>query len=268
MLQDSKSFFILMTLCLFAFSCNAPVAERELSLLNKVYQYGTIQALLEGHYDAELSMADLKKHGDTGIGTFNALDGEMVVLNDTVFQVKSDGLVYIPSDSVLTPYATLVPFKADTILSVNGALNYTDFQSLVDGILPSKNLFYAFRIDGIFNDLKVRSVPRQSPPYLPLDQVVSGQTMFGFESIEGTLVGFHFPEYTSQISVPGYHFHFISTDRQQGGHVLFFESMTAEMQLDIISGMDLELPTSEAFKNLDLTKDREEALEKVEKLTN
>lgn len=235
---------------------------------NKVYQYGTIQALLEGHYDSDLSLGDLKKQGDLGIGTFNALDGEMVILDDTVFQIKSDGRVYLPTEAVQTPYATSVAFQADTSLSLNGPVDYTQFQQLIDGLLPSRNLFYAFKIEGIFNELKVRSVPRQTPPYLPLGEVVNGQSMFGYSSIAGTLVGFHFPEYTNQISVPGYHLHFISADRQRGGHVLFFEGITAEMELDIISGMNLELPTNEAFKNLDLTKDREEDMEKVEKLNN
>ena len=261
------NYAIFFAVTLIGLSCK-PQREQTMEQSNAVYQYGTIQALLEGHYDAELNMAELKKHGSLGIGTFNALDGEMVVLDDTVYQIKSDGLVYLPDDATQTPYATLIPFKADTTLQLNGAVNYMDFQKMVDGLLPSKNLFYAFKIEGTFNELKVRSVPRQSPPYLPLDQAVSGQTMFGYKAINGTLVGFHFPEYTSQISVRGYHLHFISSDRKRGGHVLFFEGIDAQMELDIINSMDLELPTNEAFINLDLTKDREEALDKVEKLRN
>ncbi len=252
MLRTLKSFFVLLILS-FAFWACQPTALQEPLQSDQVYQYSTIQALLEGHYDGHLTLGELKKQGDLGIGTFDALDGEMVVLNDTVYQVKTDGLAYLPSDSLTTPYATMIDFVADTTLSLEGAVNYMDFQKLVDGILPSKNFFYAFKLEGVFSELKVRSVPRQTKPYL---------------SIAGTMVGFYFPTYTSEISVPGYHLHFISNDRQRGGHVLFFEGMTAEMELDIISSMSLQLPDSEDFKNLDLTKDREGDLEKVEKLRN
>ncbi len=267
-LQTKKQLIFLVVLAVLTSACTPTESQEKAKTSGQVYQYGTIQALLEGHYDSDLSLGDLKKHGDLGIGTFNALDGEMVILNDTVFQIKSDWLVYLPTDAEQTPYATSVAFQADTSLSLNGPVDYIQFQKLIDGLLPSRNLFYAFKIEGVFNELKVRSVPRQTPPYVPLGEAVNGQTMFGYESIAGTLVGFHFPEYTDQISVPGYHLHFISADRQRGGHVLFFEGITAEMHLDIISGMNLELPTNEAFKKLDLTKNREEELEKVEKLTN
>ncbi len=267
MLRTLKSFFVLLILS-FAFWACQSTTHQEPVLSDQVYQYSTIQALLEGHYDGHLTLRELKKQGDLGIGTFDALDGEMIVLNDTVYQVKTDGLAYLPSDSLTTPFATMIDFAADTTLSLEGAVNYMDFQKLVDGILPSKNFFYAFKLEGVFSELKVRSVPRQTKPYLPLGEAVNQQRMFGYQSIAGTMVGFYFPEYTSEISVPGYHLHFISNDRQRGGHVLFFEGMTAEMGLDIISSMNLQLPDSEEFRNLDLTKDREEDLEKVEKLRN
>ena len=36
-------------------------------------------------------MGELKQHGDTGIGTFEGLNGEMIVLDGTVYQAVADG---------------------------------------------------------------------------------------------------------------------------------------------------------------------------------
>jgi Alpha-acetolactate decarboxylase len=36
----------------------------------------------------------LREHGDHGLGTFEQLDGEMVVLDGRCFQVRSDGSVH------------------------------------------------------------------------------------------------------------------------------------------------------------------------------
>lgn len=266
MIRAIKSSFILLFLSFFTLSCNTPMADQGEPPSDKVYQYSTIKALLEGLYDGDLNLGDLKKQGDLGIGTFNALDGEMVVLNDTVYQVKSDGRVYLPADSVQTPYATLAAFETDTSFQVNGPVNYVQLRQFLDEQIPGKNGLYAFKITGEFRELKVRSVPRQSPPYLPLDVVVKNQTMFGFQSIKGTLLGFYFPEYLAEISVPGYHLHFISEDRSQGGHVLFFEGISASIEMDELTGLNLVLPTHEAFKNQDLSQDRKKELEQVEQL--
>ena len=56
-----------------------------------VFQSSTINALLKGVYDGEVSFGELKRNGDFGIGTFNALDGEMIGLDGTFYQIKVDG---------------------------------------------------------------------------------------------------------------------------------------------------------------------------------
>ncbi len=54
-----------------------------------LYQVSTLSALLEGVYDGETTFAELKPHGDFGIGTFNALDGEMICVDGHTYQASA-----------------------------------------------------------------------------------------------------------------------------------------------------------------------------------
>jgi hypothetical protein len=45
---------------------------------HEIYQSSTLTARLDAVYDGGLTYAELEEHGDFGLGTFNALDGEMV----------------------------------------------------------------------------------------------------------------------------------------------------------------------------------------------
>jgi acetolactate decarboxylase len=230
-----------------------------------LFQYSTFDALLAGLYDGGLTMAALKKRGDFGLGTFNNLDGEMVVLDGKVYQLRTDGKAYQVGDSVKTPLATVTFFKPGQSLVIRKASNFAQLTALLDQALPSRNLFYAVKIEGRFSEVKVRSVPRQTPPYQPLVQVVKKQAVFPLKNVEGTLVGFYCPAYFKTVSVPGFHFHFLTKDRSRGGHVqdLALENLTA--QIDTIHRFSLTLPEDKEFYRLDLNKDRLPEVEKVEK---
>jgi acetolactate decarboxylase len=230
-----------------------------------LFQYSTFDALLAGFYDGGLNMGALKKHGDFGLGTFNNLDGEMVVLDGKVYQLKTDGKAYGVADTMKTPLAAVTFFATDQSLVIRKAGNVAELTALLNQALPSPNLFYAVKIEGRFKEVKVRSVPRQTPPYRPLVEVVKKQAVFPLKNVEGTLVGFYCPAYFKTVSVPGYHFHFLTKDRTRGGHVqdLALENLTA--QIDLLNGFSLVLPENKDFERLDLNKDRLHEVEKVEK---
>ena len=46
-----------------------------------VFQAATLDALFGGHFDGDLTFAEVAEHGDLGIGTLNGLDGEMLALD-------------------------------------------------------------------------------------------------------------------------------------------------------------------------------------------
>ena len=230
-----------------------------------LFQYSTIDALLAGDYDGQLTAGNLKKKGNLGLGTFNALDGEMVVLDGQVYQVKIDGKVTLAPDSGKIPFAVVTSFTPKQFVPLKKAGNLQELTQLLDQALPSKNIFYALRIEGRFSRIVARSVPRQTRPYPPLAIAVEKQAVFNFTDVEGTILGFRCPASVKGVNVPGYHLHFLTKDRKAGGHVLDCVVENLTVQIDPIHHFTLVLPEDKEFYRLDLEKDRSGDLKKVEK---
>ncbi len=235
------------------------------SSLHEVFQNSTINALLEGVYDGSMTYGELRRHGDFGLGTFNALDGEMIAFDGGFYQVKADGVAYPVADDQRTPFASVLFFRPTLRRPLNGPLDYERFQRLVDGLMEGPNLFYAVRVDGLFASVKVRSVPRQEKPYPPLDEVAKNQPVFHLKDVRGTLAGFRFPDFARGLNVPGFHLHFLTEDRKAGGHVLDLELVSGELAVDASARFHLELPRDPAFLHADLGRDRGDALERAER---
>ena len=232
---------------------------------NVLTQISTIDALLAGAYDGQTTIGELKTFGDLGIGTFHALDGEMIALNGKVFQARADGQIVEVPDSLTTPFAVMVFFEAEKTLPLPSGINLEGLTLMIDPLLPSANLFYAFRIEGTFEMMRVRSVPGQTKPYPPLTEVVEHQYLKTLEKIEGVVVGFRCPPFVRGVNVPGYHLHFIDRDETAGGHVLEFSVAKAVLQWNEIANFRMMLPRDPLFSRMNLEKDRQEDLRKVER---
>ncbi len=254
-----KNFRVFIFFLAFVFS---PIASHGGEVL---YQYSTIDALLAGVFDGQLTNRELKKKGNLGLGTFNALDGEMVVLDGSVYQVTIDGKVALAPDSGKTPFAAVTSFTPKIFAPLKNAANLTELTRQVDQALPTKNIFYALKIEGRFSRVKARSVPRQTRPYLPLAKVVEKQAVFNFTDVEGTMLGFRCPDFVKGVNVPGYHLHFLTKDRTKGGHVLDCAGENLTVQVDPTHRFTVVLPEDQEFYNLNLQKDQSVDLKKVEK---
>ncbi|MEO6053204.1 MAG: acetolactate decarboxylase [Chthoniobacterales bacterium] len=233
----------------------------------EMFQASTIDALMQGVYDGTMTFGELKKHGDFGIGTVNALDGEMIALDGKFYQGLANGKILPLKNDAKTPFASVAFFHADRQWTAAGEQTFPQLQKFIDRRVPSQNLFYAIKITGTFSVLKMRSVPRQSPPYRRLDEVVKTQSEFELQNIVGTLVGFRCPSYVKGVNVPGYHFHFISRDGTKGGHVLGCSIRNAKIQVDDLSDFRMVLPKNRSFLKVDLSEHRAEALRTVEQGT-
>ncbi|MCM0754868.1 acetolactate decarboxylase [Desulfovibrio aminophilus] len=232
---------------------------------DRIFQVSVLPALLAGDYEGSLSTGDLLARGDFGLGTFQDLDGEMVVLDGVVWQVPSDGRVRRAPRGLGTPFAAVTFFEPDREVLVARAESLADLERQVDAALPTRNHFYALRIDGRMTRLAARSVPRQDKPWRPLAEVVREQTRFTLDGLEGTLVGLRCPAFVAGVNVPGYHWHFLSADRSKGGHVLDCALENARVRVDELTGLELRLPTEAGFTGLDISGDHSAATKAVEK---
>ncbi len=212
-----------------------------------LFQASTYSALQAGDYNGETTLKELRAHGDFGLGTFNALDGEMVLLNGTFYQIKSDGNAYLANDSMKAAFADVTSFEVDRQLvfseASNGPLNYSELQHYLDQQLPTMDSFYAVKITGECSYLEVRSPPKQVMPFPPLSDALKNQSVFELHNVTGTFVGFFSPQYSSGIFVPGWHFHFLAADNTHGGHVLEVTLRRATIQIDdTMTTLSVELP--------------------------
>lgn len=230
-----------------------------------LFQTSTINALLEGVYDGDLDYERLEQYGDFGIGTFQALDGEMIGFDDEFYQIKADGKAYPVSDSMKTPFAVVTFFESDESVMLENVIDYKQLTQVLDSNLPTKNIFYAIRMDGKFKYIKTRSVPKQNRPYPRLVEIVKNQPTFEFRDVEGTIVGFWCPSYAKGVNVPGYHFHFLSGDKKSGGHLLECQMENVKAEIDYTSGFFMTLPDSDDFYKVELEEDKKNELGKVEK---
>ncbi|MBI9111750.1 acetolactate decarboxylase [Maridesulfovibrio ferrireducens] len=230
-----------------------------------IYQYSTIDSLLLGNYDGDLTVSELKKHGDFGIGTFNGLNGEMVFIDGEVYRVGYNGKAVAVDNLTRVPFADALIFKTDSILKIDSASSLEELNLKITNALPSSNIFFAIRIDGRFNMMRTRSVPEQKKPYPPLIDVVKHQSIFKFTEIEGSLIGIKSPAYVKGIGVPGFHWHFITKDRTAGGHVLGCQVKNLIAKVGSYNNFFLQLPKTKSFLDSDLSNDKEKELKKVEK---
>jgi acetolactate decarboxylase len=234
-----------------------------------LYVYSTIDALLAGAYDGEQTIANLKKKGDFGLGTFNHLDGEMVASDGVFYHIQGNGAVSVAKPEDKVPLAYVLPFLPNGGFPIGkntptGQL--LDLESLVDARLGNKNLFYAVKIIGQFHDVTTRAIFAQIRPYKPLSEVSKTQSIFKRPNVDGTLIGIRSPAFTKGISVTGWHWHFISEDKSFGGHVLALGVTQGDVTFSSISRFDVDLPKTDDFAAADQSKDRAAELSSVEHL--
>jgi acetolactate decarboxylase len=204
-------------------------------------------------FDGDVTIAELTRYGDLGLGTFNGVDGEMIVLDGDVYQVRADGVARIAEASTRTPFALVTPFEADITAAIDTPMTCKELEGLLDTLLPSKNAFYALKVEGRFQSLETRSEARQQRPYPTLSEVLADQVVFDLEQTSGTMVGFWFPEYAEGVNLPGYHFHVVSEDRSRGGHVLDCRVQQADIAIDVSDQLTVDLPENSAFLKADLS---------------
>jgi len=235
-------------LCLVPAGCNQHQAETD-----SLFQVSTLGALLVGIYDGEATYADLAEKGDFGLGTFNALDGEMICLDGIFYQIRTDGNACPVDSSQKAPFANLAFFRPDATEALQQLDGYESLKAYLDSRLKTVNVPCAVRVDGTFSFMKARSVSAQEQPYPPLADAVAGQTVFEFHDVQGTMVGFRMPAYMDGgINVSGYHFHFITGDRTAGGHVLECAVDRASAAIDYLHDVTMVLPGDDAFYAADL----------------
>ena len=206
-----------------------------------VFQTSTLEALLHGAYEGDVTVAELARRGDLGLGTFDALDGELIAVDGVVHRAAADGTVAPAEPDRRCPFAVVTRF-APRVERELGTLDFDALLAVLDRDVPRTGVCTAVRLDGRFEHLHLRSVPSQRRPWRTLDEVLAEQRTFDASDVEGTVVGFRFLPSAAGLDFPGFHLHFIRADRRFGGHVLSCRTAAVRARLDFDADLDLELP--------------------------
>lgn len=222
-----------------------------------LWQVSTSTAVVEGVSQGCLRVGALAEHGDFGLGTFEHLDGEGILLDGICWQARADGSLTRAPDQELTPFFVVTHFQSDQQHQLLNLRSWSDLCARLDRLRPSDNLFMAIRVRGLLQRIEVRSVSAVEDG-TDLVAAAATESVFDHRDLKGTLVGFWSPRYASSLNVPGYHFHLLSDDHRFGGHVLengALEAREVTVDLHLESDLRLVLPQTRAFLEADLSRD-------------
>ncbi|MDD2671132.1 MAG: acetolactate decarboxylase [Syntrophales bacterium] len=209
--------------------------------VNSIYLSAPVNAMMKGLYEQDMTMGELKKHGNFGLGTFNGLDGEMAMLDGKIYQLKDDSYTYDVPDSARTPFACVTFFAPETTDEIEEEMDYGAFFALLDRLLPSRNMLYAIRVEAFFREVKVWSVRKQEN-HAPVPDESGAQPSFELRDVEGTLAGFYTPSFIRMLNMPGYHLHFLTSGRDRGGHLKECRVTGARIDIQHVARLKMDLP--------------------------
>jgi len=237
-------------------------AERE-----TINQVALLQSLTLGHFDGSITVKELKTLGDIGIGTFEGLDGELIMLDGVVYRANQNLQVNVVADKVTIPFSNVTFFEKDFSIKLQNVADKNSLEKILNEQVEKhgSNSFYFVKIPATFNSILVRSEEGQKKPYPTLVQALQAtQQEKNFENISGTVVGLYCPKYMNTLNSVGWHFHFVSADKKFGGHVLEMNIKNGTANFDQTDNFNMKLPNKENFQNLNLAQDLSADIKKAE----
>ncbi|GAD17143.1 acetolactate decarboxylase [Lentilactobacillus otakiensis] len=206
-----------------------------------LYQHGTLALLVPGLLTGTITMAELLKHGDTGIGTGEGLDGELIILDGKPYHVHGTGDITIAPDSFTMPFAN-AHFARYSPLAELENVDEADLNQQMISLSRARNTFFSVEVHGVFSNVQTRAAVKSNPPYNTLAETAENQSVFNRDQVKGTLVGYYSPELFEGATVGGFHHHFISDDHQFGGHVLSFHLDKGDVSYQLFDTFEQHLP--------------------------
>jgi acetolactate decarboxylase len=230
---------------------------------HSLFQVSTSNALAQGVFAGAVTVGELRRHGDFGLGTFAGLDGELIMIEGACFRAAAGGDIEAVDDEREVPFALVTRFVADLDTVLESSSTLAEMAGRLDALRPSQNLFAGIRVDATLDSVALRAACPARPGE-GLLEATRHQSEYTVDDATGTLVGFWAPEYARAVGVPGYHFHFISDDRRVGGHVLDLVGGPLHVGMQVESGLHLAIPETAAFLAADLSGEHGAEIEAAE----
>ncbi|OWW25937.1 acetolactate decarboxylase [Zobellia sp. OII3] len=216
---------------------------------NTIHQYAPTVALLNSIYEGDITPRQMVQQGNIGIGTVNHLAGELVAVDGVVYTIDAEGGIKEAPEDLESPNMTMINFQPKKTVTVENITSYEELNKELQKYSTSKNSFYAYRIKGEFEYLKMASAHKVENEDVSLFEYLDTRVMYTRENIKGTLVGLFTPDYLGNIVIPGMHFHFLSEDIKLGGHLEDIKFDRLQVEIQEVNQVNLQLPQTEKFRN-------------------
>ncbi len=234
----------------------------------KMFQVSTLQALSLGYNKAVLSVEEFLRHGNTGLGTFEGVDGEMIIVDGICYQADQEGKIRPAAPEKGVPFAVTADCSGEKRIRIDACGSADRLKEELDLIIDAAfelNSMHIVRLDGRFDMIDARSESGMYTNHVELkDMLAERQKSFLFKDIEGSVIAVHFPDYMDGINAAGWHLHFISADRSLGGHVFNLSFSAAEGSIETLSRIEIMMPTGPSFDTYDLKRASQADIKKVE----
>ena len=233
-----------------------------------MYQVSTLQALAMGYTRGVISVDDFLQHGDIGIGTFEGVDGEMIMLDGECYRALADGTAVPAGSDMSVPFAVTTFFRQGRSFTAREVEDINALKQMLDVKIEEDfglNSMHVVRIDGTFSQISARSASAYYSQHVTLKEILQKtQKEFSLHDIRGTLVCVYFPDYMDTINAAGWHLHFLSEDKSCGGHVIDLKMKQGTAIINKISRIQIELPNTPAFDTYSLKEASQEEIKEVE----
>lgn len=223
---------------------------------NKMFQVSTLQALVAGYTRSVITVQELESRGSVGLGTFEGVDGEMILLDGVCYRARQDGSVVRPAPDTGVPFASVAAVQGGTEFELGKAPDIDALKHELTCKLDEAfalNSMHVVTVEGSFDSVSARSESAYRSDHIALkDMLATTQREFVFEKLGGTLVCVYYPDYMDGINAPDWHVHFVSEDRTRGGHVFDVSLICGHAVMHKIDCIEIQLPATPAFDTYSL----------------
>ena len=235
---------------------------------NKMFQVSTLHALVAGYTRSVITVQELESKGNVGLGTFEGVDGEMILFDGVCYRARQDGSVVRPAPDAGVPFASAASVEGGIAFDLEGPLDLDALKNDLTCKLDESfalNSLHVVTVSGTFDSVSARSESAYHADHVTLkDMLASTQREFVFEKLDGTLVCVYYPDYMDGINAPGWHVHFLSQDRARGGHVFDLSLVCGRAVMHKIDRIEIQLPATPAFDTYSLKETSQKEIAEVE----
>lgn len=237
-------------------------------MANKMFQVSTLHALVAGYTRSVITVEELEGMGDVGLGTFEGVDGEMILLDGVCYRARQDGSVARPAPGAGVPFASVASVEGGTAFELGEARGIDALKQELTCKIDEAyalNSMHVVTVTGAFDSVSARSESAYRADHITLkDMLATTQREFVFEKLDGTLVCVYHPDFMDGINAPGWHVHFLSEDRARGGHVFDLSLIRGHAVMHRIDRIEIQLPATLAFDTYSLKETSQKDIAEVE----